>query len=114
VIASGTGGGTSGLLERLVREVLPGLRRSGDVDKLAVYTSGMERDLNWALLEEGDVDVHRKKVVSKRRGEVRRCVRCASVSEDVGGAKRECPKWIQQQMSRCVCEGSFWVEGFDE
>lgn len=114
IIAEGKGDGVEGLLESLVREVLPGLRKSGEVDKLKIYTSGMEKGLEWTLLEEGDVDVHRKRVVGKGKGEVRRCVRCASVSEDVAGAKREWPKWIQQQMSRCVCEGSFWVEGFDD
>ena len=105
--------GEHGLLEKIVKEVLPGMRNSGDVDKLAVYTSGMERRLDWTLLEEGNVDVHRKKKITSV-GEVRRCVRCASISEDIGGAKREWPKWLQQQMSRCICEGSFWVEGFDD
>ena len=103
----------TGLLEQIVKEVLPGMRRSGDVDKLAIYTSGMVRKLDWTLLEERDVDVHRKTKV-KGRGEVRRCVRCASISEDIGGPKREWPKWIQQQMMRCVCEASFWVEGLDD
>jgi mediator of RNA polymerase II transcription subunit 16 len=112
LIAEGEVGGR-GFLEKIVREVLPGMRKSGDVDKLAVYTSGMERRLDWTLLEEGNVDVHRKKRIMSL-GEVRRCVRCASISEDIGGAKREWPKWLQQQMSRCICEGSFWVEGFDD
>lgn len=102
----------AGFLEKIVKEVLPEMRRSGDVDKLAVYASGMKQPLNWTLLEVGNVDIHKKKF--KGRVEVRRCVRCASISEDIGGPKREWPKWIQQQMSRCVCEASFWIEEFDD
>lgn len=112
ILASGVSRWT-GLLERIVKEVLPQMRKNGEVDKLAIYTSAMERDLSWTFLEEGDVDIHRKKKL-KNRGEVRRCVRCASISEDIGGPKREWPKWIQQQMMRCICEASFWIEEFDD
>jgi mediator of RNA polymerase II transcription subunit 16, fungi type len=109
------GDGEAVLLARLVKDVLPGMRKNGDVDKLAIYTSGMDRQLNWTLLEDGDVDVHRKtRVKAKGKTEVRRCVRCCGISEDVGGPKREWPKWIQQQIMRCVCEAGSFIEAVDE
>jgi len=96
-----------------VREVLPALRKGGEVDKLRVYTN-VNTDIRAADGYQ-EVDVHLKTRIKVKKGrEVRRCVRCACVSADVGGPKREWPKWIQQTMTRCVCEAGFWNEGWDD
>ena len=50
----------TGLLERIAREVLPGMRKSGDVDKLAIYTNSLDKDRRWTGLTDGVMDVHRK------------------------------------------------------
>jgi hypothetical protein len=115
----------------LCEELLPETR--GEVDRLSLFVGQYE----WVMLEGGDtrtgvggddeenslyklltkkdkeelVDVHRKKAVMGPSGrEVRRCVRCGCVNVDTAGPPRTWPKFIQAQVTRCVCESGFLVE----
>lgn len=103
------------VMPRILQDVLPRARMM--MDRLSLY---ME-DYSWLGIREDRrtrsfknefvVDVHRKKVMSRKGLErVRKCVRCGSVSADLV-RMRHWPQYLQSQIMRCVCEDVFAIVG---
>ena len=106
------------VVPRILQDVLPMTRAK--MDRLSLY---ME-DYSWlGIRDDGKtkafkrnfvVDVHRKKVTSRKDlRKVRKCVRCGSISADLT-RMRHWPQYLQTQISRCVCEDVFAVVGSED
>ena len=117
-------------VRRFREKVLPEMRIKGDIERLKLFESAA--GLRWVGMEDdgdgqgktGVVDVHWKKVVKnvsvpeEENGEnIRVCVRCGGLSEDIPMSKdwsRLLLQHISRQMSRCVCEGAWLIESENE
>lgn len=125
-----------GTVKRMLAKLLNvkgGMRDKGAVDRLKMWSHRV--DLGWVLLDdEWDgpkakgvrrvFDVHKKKVIKQGRKEVgsaqsegemiKRCVRCGRHNEDVNGVGKEYPRQVAGLMMRCVCDGPWIVEPWEQ
>lgn len=141
VVEGGYRGTVERVLGKLFN-VKGGMREKGAVDRLKLGAERVELgwvllDDGWDGSERGKgrrvFDVHKKKVITKGVREVvgvggggvgvgvgeegremiKRCVRCGRHNEDVNGTGKEFPRHVAGLMMRCVCDGPWIVEPWE-
>ncbi|OCT51685.1 hypothetical protein CLCR_07991 [Cladophialophora carrionii] len=120
------------LLSKLVNSP-SGLRAKMLVDRLKLFVDHV--DLEYIFLNQGILghrrdgrsteviyDVLRKRPITKGTAEphgasqpmVRKCTRCGSFSEDVVVPPKEWPRQIALSLARCVCDGNWVLEPWEQ